>query len=87
MNNDCHYGNEYLGDHMFIYGENKGNFKWILEVTFTGWQNLKLAKYHREQPNKIRMVIPPGGKDVVVVKKIDPSKGCSNEWKFTQRWE
>jgi len=86
MKNGCIFTSGYLGDHMFCYYENNGTRTWNLDITFKDMKNLRVARYNRTGENQCKFSVPPGGKEVVVVKKIDPPKACSNSWEWKHNW-
>jgi len=91
FSNDCFFASGWSGPYMWIYGINKGENIWSLDIIFEKMVNLKMMKKYRENKeeknqNFIKMKLSPQEKNLVIVKRLT-SEDVSLKWKFEQVWE
>ena len=85
LGNRCEFGSSWCGSHLWLYGINKGNKTWNLEINFNKLDNLKLSKKYKTSENVVKLVIPPNGQGVAFVKKFNKNPVELN-WNFNQSW-
>lgn len=82
MGNNCSLVYSFYLHHLYIYLENKGTSKWVIDIKFTKLQNLKLGKAFKVNDNHFRLEIMPGETKVAIAKKIEVSAAASYGWEF-----
>jgi len=71
---------------MYLYFENNGDRQWEIDIKLDVHDNLKVAKYHKKDEKNLSIIVPPGIREVAVLKKIDPPARTNLSWTYTQKW-
>ena len=87
MKNNCSGVYENYSNYVYMFFRNKGDRTWVLEVQFTKLDNLKFAKTVKNAGNSVKLSIPPGGKEIIYMKAIDPRHNIRYDQKIGYKFQ
>jgi len=68
LDNGCKSSNKILGGIAYLYYENNGNRQLEVDIEFTKLENFKIAKFFKTSEKTVKIIVPPGTKQVAILK-------------------